>query len=115
MRISLAKTDLGRAVVKGSQISKAVTTLLTIKIREDTKRFVPFEQGALRGSAQTLSRPEDGVLVYGGEASAYVRPQYYGLPNKRTAGTVSRWFEASKAANMRSWEKAAQEIAKGVK
>lgn len=111
VNVSLKSADLSKAVAKAGKFEKGVRSVVTIAAREDTKPYVPFLDGPLQGSAETESKPEEGLLIYGNASVPYARAQYYGLPNKTWPGTCMQWFDPSKAANMRKWERMAQEEA----
>jgi hypothetical protein len=100
--------DMGPALKKADSTQKRIVTMVTEAAREDTKPYVPYVTGALRGSAETESKPSLGKLVYGSSAVPYARAQYYGLANKSWPGTVMQWFERSKAANKAKWERIAK-------
>lgn len=110
MRVSfrVKSVDTRRAVDKAAKAHVRVTTMVTEAAREDTKPYVPYVTGALRRSAETESQPSRGLLVYGSSSVPYARAQYYGLPGKTWPGTVMQWFEHSKAANRRKWERIAK-------
>lgn len=114
MSVRVKSFDVSPAVAKGKDAAMAVRSMVTIAAREDTKPYVPYLMGDLRGTAETESVPEEGLLVYGNASVPYARAQYYGLPNKTWPGTVMQWFEASKAANMPAWERVGQEAAREV-
>lgn len=109
MRVSLRVREVvtGPAERKADQLARRVLAVVTLGAREDTRPYVPFLTGDLDRSVMA-SRPEDGKLIYD---TAYARAQYYGYPRK-TRGTHPRatmqWFERSKAANARRWERAAK-------
>jgi len=110
MEVGLKVTtiDLAKAFAKAGPMQQAVKTSVTLAAREDTKRFVPYQDGALRATAETESRPEEGLLIWGNASVPYARAQYYGLPGKRRPGTVMFWFESAKAAFLKKWVQIAQ-------
>ncbi len=114
MTVRIKSFDIAPAIAKGQEAVTAVRGMVTLAVREDTKPYVPYVSGDLRGTAETESVPEEGKLVYGNASVPYARAQYYGLPNKTWPGTVMQWFEESKAVNMPAWERVAQEAAQEV-
>jgi hypothetical protein len=108
VNIRVRSIDLSGAIAKAGKAERRVKTMVTLAAREDTKQYVPYQDGALRQSAETASVPEQGQLIY---STVYARAQYYGLPGKRTPGTTMQWFEASKAANLEKWIKIAEKEA----
>lgn len=117
VNVQVKNIDLSRALAKAQRTGHEVTTQVTIAAREDTKPYVPYVTGALRATAETESRPEEGLLVWGNSSVPYARAQYYGLPNKTWPGTCMQWFESARAANMMSWvaiaKKAVGELCNG--
>lgn len=111
---SVKSIDLKKALAKGGLMEQRVTTMVTLAAREDTKPYVPYDQGPLRDSAETESKPEEGLLIYGNANVPYARAQYYGYPNKRWPGTVGHWFEPSRAANLSKWIAIADKEAKDI-
>ena len=116
MKVSakLGSCDLSRAIAKAKGMERAVTTGVTLAAREDCKPYVPYLAGHLRGTAETESVPEAGLLVWGNASVPYARAQYYGLPNKRWPGTCMQWFDPAKAANISKWIRIAGTKAGGV-
>ena len=116
MKVSakLGSCDLSRAIAKAKGMERAVTTGVTLAAREDCKPYVPYLDGHLRGTAETESVPEDGLLVWGNASVPYARAQHYGLPNKRWPGTCMQWFDPAKAANISKWIRIAGTKAGGV-
>lgn len=113
MKISakVSSVDLSKAIAKAGPMERRVKTLVTLAAREDTKPFVPKLNNDLRTSAETESKPEEGLLIYGNADVPYARKQYYEYPNKTYPGTQVQWFEPSKAQNMASWIAIAQQAA----
>lgn len=107
----LKSADLSRAIAKAGAMARGVRTVVTLAAREDTKPYVPYVSGDLRGTAETESVPEEGLLVWGNSRVPYARAQYYGLPNKTWPGTVMQWWEPSRAANLGKWTRIADEEA----
>jgi hypothetical protein len=103
--------DLSGVIAKAPLAERRIKVQLTQVIREDTKPYVPYQDGALRQSAETNSIPDKGMLIYGGGSVPYARVQYYGLPNKTWPGTVGQWYEYAKAANLPRWLQIAQKEA----
>lgn len=108
--------------------------LLNMQVVADCDQYVPFQQGALRGSVQF----PDGI--YGGEieyATPYAHYQYQGelyltksgspyaekgekkYPTgvplvQHTAGTASQWFEEAKRTHREQWiDLVRREVGKG--
>lgn len=111
----VSKLDLSGAEGKAPLIVDAVRAAATMAAMRDSEPYVPYVTGALRGSAETQSRPEQGKLVYGSAAVPYARPQYYGCPNKTWRGTTMKWFEHAADARLAQWVEeawmAAEEVA----
>lgn len=111
----VSKIDLSGAEGKATLIADAVQAAVTIAARRDSEPYVPYLTGALRGSAETESQPEQGKLVYGNAAVPYARPQYYSCPGKTWPGTTTRWFEHAADARLAQWieegRRAAEEVA----
>lgn len=112
--VRLRSADLSKALAKGDAMGRGVTAMVTLAAREDTKPYVPYLTGDLRGTAETESVPEEGLLVYGSASVPYARAQYYGLPGKTWPGTVMQWFDHSKAANISKWIRVAEKEAKQI-
>lgn len=106
--------DLSGAAAKGKVVEQRVKTAVTLAAREDTKPYVPYVTGDLRGTAETESIPEQGLLIYGNASVPYARAQYYGLKHKTWPGTCMQWFEAAKAANKLQWQAVAREESRRV-
>ena len=84
------------------------TTLsnLTQVVARDTDKFVLFQTGMLKNTAQIASEYENGLIVY---STPYARRQYYLHPQGTdlhgdTGLRGSYWGQRSKGANMSSWE-----------
>lgn len=101
--VRLKSADLSRAIAKAERTGRAVTQRVTLAAREDCKPFVPYVTGSLRGTAETESVPEQGLLVWGNASVPYARAQYYGCPNKTWPGTCMQWFESARAAHLSQW------------
>lgn len=114
MSVRIKSFDVAAAIAKGEEAATGIRTMVTMAAREDTKPYVPYVTGDLRGTAETESVPEEGLLVWGNASVPYAAAQYYLHPNKTWPGTVMQWFEESKAANMPAWERTAQEAAREV-
>lgn len=110
-QVRLRSAELSRAVAKAERTGRAVAARVTMAAREDCKPYVPYVTGALRGTAETESVPERGLLVWGNASVPYARAQYYGCPNKTWPGTCMQWFEPAKAACMARWAEAARQAA----
>ena len=110
-----SKIDLSGAERKAQLMEHAVQAAVVMAAMRDSNPLVPYETGALRGSAETQSQPEQGKLVYGSAAVPYARPQYYGCPNKTWPQTTTRWFEHAADAHLARWidegRRAAEEVA----
>lgn len=92
------------------------TTLakLTQVVARDTDKFVPFQTGMLKTTAQIASDYDNGLIVY---STPYARRQYYLHPQGTdlhgdTGLRGSYWGQRSKGANMASWETTAHELMK---
>lgn len=85
---------------------------LDTQVIRDTRQFVPYDQGALESSVDSASEP--GAVRW---QTPYAREQYYGYPNKSRAKNIratKEWFEAAKAAYLRTWVKVAKRAASGL-
>lgn len=113
--MKVSKIDLSGAERKAQLMEHAVQAAVVMAAMRDSNPLVPYETGALRGSAETQSQPEQGKLVYGSAAVPYARPQYYGCPNKTWPQTTTRWFEHAADAHLARWidegRRAAEEVA----
>jgi uncharacterized protein YkwD len=101
---------LGAITAKAAGARRASIVAMTEAARMDTLPYVPFVSGALARTADTESKPERGLLIYGNAAVPYARAQYYGMPNKTRkahAHATLQWFEAAKAAKKRTWQRIA--------
>jgi hypothetical protein len=108
------KTRVRSVNVKPAQRKAAIAqrkaTAATVDAaRIDTHDFVPYREGNLRRTAETESKPEQGLLVYGNSSVPYASAQYYGLPGKTWPGTVMHWFARAKAAFGRRWTRVNKE------
>jgi len=106
------KVDTRAASAKAARANKRAVTMMTLAAIGDTRPYVPRVSGALVGTADTESRPERGLIVYGSPRVPYARDQYYLFPRKTTAfhpRATRHWFAASKRDNARKWEKVAAE------
>lgn len=111
----VSRIDLSGAERKAPLMAQAAQAATVMAAMRDSNPLVPYEMGALRGSAETQSQPEQGKLVYGSRAIPYAAPQYYGRPNKTWPGTTTRWFEHAADAHLAQWieegRRAAEEVA----
>lgn len=115
MSVRVSSADFSKAFAKSDEAERRVKAMVSIRVREDCKPYVPYVSGALRGSAETESEPERGLVIWGSASVPYAAAQYYGLPGKTYPGTCTEWFEAAKAAHGLSWaETTAAEAAKEV-
>lgn len=92
------------------------TTLaqLTQIVARDTDKFVPFQTGMLKNTANIASDYDNGLIVY---STPYARPQYYLHPQGTdlhgdTGLRGSYWGQRSKGANMSSWETTVHKLMK---
>ena len=111
----VSKLDLSGAERKAPLMAQAAQATCVMAAMRDSEPYVPYLTGALRGSAETESQPEQGKLVYGSAAVPYAAPQYYGRPNKTWPGTTMKWFEHAADARLAQWveeaRRAAEEVA----
>lgn len=110
--LRVVREDFSTAARKAETAEAAAKSALALAARRDSEQLVPYLTGDLRRTAETESRPEQGLLVYGNAAVPYARPQYYGCPRKTWPGTTMKWFEEAKSVFMESWAKEAQESAR---
>lgn len=92
------------------------TTLaqLTQIVARDTDKFVTFQTGMLKNTANIASDYDNGLIVY---PTPYARRQYYLHPQGTdlhgdTGLRGSYWGQRSKGANMSSWETTAHKLMK---
>ena len=107
--------DWDDGFARGMNVASNTTlAMLTQRVARDTDKFVPFQTGMLKNSAQIASDYDNGLIVY---STPYARRQYYLHPE----GTDlhgdnglrgSYWGQRSKSANMISWETFAQKVMK---
>lgn len=111
----VSRIDLSGAEGKSDLMAQAAQSAMVMAARRDSEPYVPYVTGALRGTAETQSQPEQGRLVYGSAGVPYARPQYYGHPNKTWPGTTTRWFEHAADVRLAQWveegRRAAEEVA----
>lgn len=111
----VSKIDMSGAERKAPLMAQAAQATMAMAARRDGEPLVPYLTGALRQSAETQSKPEQGELIYGSSSVPYARPQYYGHPNKSWPGTTMQWFEHAADAHLVQWveeaRKAAEEVA----
>lgn len=116
MRLRVKSVEVAGAQGAVERASAAALGVTAENIRSDTRPYVPFETGALQGSARTWTSADGGraYLEYGGDADTgrYARDQYYNphnhstRQNDRHAPRASdHWFERSKADNGERWAK----------
>ncbi len=87
---------------------------LTQIVARDTDKFVPFQTGMLKNTANIASDYDNGLIVY---STPYARRQYYLHPQGTdlhgdTGLRGSYWGQRSKGANMSSWETTAHKLMK---
>lgn len=111
----VSRIDLSGAERKAPLMAQAAQAAVVMAAMRDSNPLVPYETGALRGSAETQSQPEQGKLVYGSRAIPYAAPQYYRCPNKAWPQTTTRWFEHAADSHLAQWveegRRAAEEVA----
>ena len=73
-------------------------------VLKDTDKYVPMRTGILAKSGILGTRIGNGLIEY---IAPYARKMYYGVKirfgKSRHPLAQAKWFEASKAANKRSW------------
>lgn len=112
--LRVKSVDVSRALAKSSKARKAMVEAVTLAARRDSNRYVPFASGALRNTAESQSKPDDGQLIYGGGGVKYARVQYYGKFKHTTPGTCGKWFDAAKKSNAKKWVKEGKEAVRQV-
>lgn len=117
VRCRVKSIDVSKAKRSVEADRKRAVVSVTEAARMDTLPYVPWVTGALARTADTESKPERGLLIYGNSAVPYARAQYYGMENKTTEWhplACMQWFERSKAVNSLKWRRiAAAEFKKG--
>ena len=97
-----------------NRVGNTTLAKLTQIVARDTDKFVPFQTGMLKNTANIASDYDNGRIVY---STPYARPQYYLHPQGTdlhgdTGLRGSYWGQRSKGANMSSWETTAHELMK---
>lgn len=100
---------------RGMNVADNTTlAMLTQRVARDTDKYVTFDTGMLKNSANIASDYNNGLIVY---STPYARPQYYLHPE----GTDlhgdnglrgSYWGQRSKSDNMISWEAFTRKVRK---
>lgn len=109
------KIDWAEGFARGMNVASNTTLAkLTQIIARDTDKFVPFQTGMLKNTANIASDYDNGLIVY---STPYARPQYYLHPQGTdlhgdTGLRGSYWGQRSKGANMSSWETTAHALIK---
>ena len=112
MRMRLKSIDLSGAKEAVKQASEAALGIVAENAKSDTKPYVPYDTGALQGSAEVEVAGDKAYLRYGGDAetSRYAREQYYNAHNHETSQNAihapracDHWGERSKADNADRW------------
>ena len=112
------------------QVAQKASLAVANEMMKDTSPYVPFLNGKLDQSAHVVERDNGAAIVYGGAGIRYARYLYYGMlmvdpvtgsswarrgtkkvltpkPLKFNKSShpkaTSKWFEASKLANMEKW------------
>lgn len=112
--LRVKSVDVSPAQAKVKKAEKAMIKAMTLAARRDSNRYVPFASGALRNTAESQSKPDDGQLIYGGGGVKYARVQYYGKFRHTTPGTCGKWFDAAKKSNAKKWVKEGKEAVRQV-
>lgn len=114
MRLSLKGVDVSRALEKVKRANEAALGVTAENAKSDTRPYVPYDTGALQGSAEAEVADGRAYLRYGGtaETSRYAREQYYNAHNHETRQNETHapkacdhWGERSKADNGERWAK----------
>lgn len=108
VKCRIKDVNVAGALAKGVIAKKLATVAMTEAARLDTLPFVPWVSGDLARTADTESKPEQGLLIYGNYGVPYARAQYYGMPSKTTdahSQATMQWFEHAKAAKALSWRR----------
>ena len=109
------KIDWAEGFARGMNVASNTTlAMLTQRVARDTDKFVPFQTGMLKNTANIASDYDNGLIVY---STPYARRQYYLHPE----GTDlhgdnglrgSYWGQRSKSVNMISWDNFARKVMK---
>lgn len=116
MRLHVKSVDVEGAQRAAERASAAALGVTAENVKSDTRPYVPFETGALQGSARTWvgAGGDRAYLEYGGDGATgeYAREQYYNPHNHGTKQNdlhapkaSDHWFERSKADNKERWAK----------
>ena len=112
MRFSLRGVDVSGALKKVKRANEAALGVTAENALSDTRPYVPYDTGALQGSAEIEVAGDKAYLRYGGDAetSRYAREQYYNAHNHETSQNAihapracDHWGERSKADNADRW------------
>lgn len=109
------KIDWTEGFARGMNVASNTTLAkLTQIVARDTDKFVPFQTGMLKNTANIASDYDNGRIVY---STPYARRQYYSHPQGTdlhgdTGLRGSYWGQRSKGANMSSWETTAHVLMK---
>lgn len=104
------KADFTKAAAKSDLISQAVRSSLVLAAMRDANPLVPMLTGALRMSAESQSKPNEGQLIYGSAAVPYARPHYFapGGWHYTMPGTGPAWFDKAKQTHLPLWIREAE-------
>ena len=85
--------------------ARAAEAALAAQVRDDCDAYVPYDTGALAGSACVT----EGAVVY---SAPYARFVYYGgglrFRTDRHPMATAGWFEAAKAVHLEQWVQGAR-------
>lgn len=108
MKCKLEKFDAEELIRKSERAVQAGLFVVGHNALSDSKRYVPYEFGALRNSGCAQKDGGDFVVMWGTDADTakYARYQYYtkGL-NHTTAGTCDHWFDKAYSVRGEAWHK----------
>lgn len=80
---------------------------LTEYALNETHRYVPFRDGALRASALSASQPREGLMTW---SAPYARRQWAVPMHHTTPGTTDHWEQAMAAQRMGALERYAASL-----
>lgn len=125
MRARVKSVDLAGALDAVRSASEAALGVVAENAKSDTKPYVPYDTGALQGSAETEVAGGSAYIRYGGDSKTarYAREQYYNAHNHETRQNAihapkacDHWGERSKADNADRWARMyADEMARRLK
>lgn len=109
MRARVKSVDLAGALDAVRSASEAALGIVAENAKSDTKPYVPYDTGALQGSAEIEVSGGSAYIRYGGDSKTarYAREQYYNVhnhePRHNAIHACDHWGEHSKADNADRW------------